>query len=120
MGILIGVLLIVAVIALIGIDIWLVADQIEGNTFSEMLREGARVTTFFPWALAVLIGRWFHPVDSLKPVLGNFSIPTLMITSYIVVVLGDILKKKKHPVPLWIVVIIGIVIGALCVPITFS
>lgn len=120
MGILIGVLLIVGVIGLIVIDIWLLADTLPGNTFSEMLREGAKVTTFFPWALAILIGRWFHPVDSLKPVLGNFSIPTLMITSYIIVVLGDILKKKRHPIPSWIIVLIGIVIGALCVPVTFS
>lgn len=99
MGILIGVLLIVGVIALIGIDIWLVSDKVTGNTFSEMLREGAKLTTFFPLSVAILIGRWFHPVDNLKPLLGLYSIPVLMIISYTIVVLGDILKKKGHPIP---------------------
>jgi hypothetical protein len=118
MGIAIAV--IVLVVLLIGVDVYLVADKVPGNTWSEMLRNAATHTTFVPWTLAVLAGRWFHPIDAMEPV-GSQTVGAalLMVTSYVVVVAGDILRKKSMPVPGWSIVLLGVPAGIFFCPITF-
>ena len=120
MSIAIWVIVIVLVVVLIVIDIVLVSDRVEDNTFSELLRLGGKVSTFFPWTIGVLIGRWYHPVDDLKGVFGPFSIPVVMVFSYVIVVVGDIMQKRGRPIPAWIIVLVGMVAGGLCVPVSFE
>jgi hypothetical protein len=49
----------------IGLDVWLAADDVPANTWSELLRLAAYETPVLPWACAVLVGHWFHPKDGL-------------------------------------------------------
>lgn len=107
------------VAGLIGVDIWLMVDGIKGNTWSEMIRAAGKVTTFVPWMLAVLVGRWYHPVPDFGPLAGKFSIPIFIVLSYIVVVVGDILRKKRMPIPSWVIVLLGVISGALFLPAVF-
>jgi hypothetical protein len=116
----IAIVVIVLIVILIGVDVYLVADKVPGNTWSEMLRSAATHTTFVPWTLAVLAGRWFHPVDSMETLGGQSAgVAVLMVTSYVVVVAGDILRKRWKPVPGWIIVLIGVPTGVFFCPITF-
>lgn len=92
------------------------ADPLPGNSFSELLRESTVDTTFYPWALAVYMGRWFHPVDGLESPLGVWGPILLMATTWGVIVLGDVLRRKgKRPWP-WLVVTAGFVAGVLTWP----
>ncbi len=119
LSITIVIVVLVLVAVLIGVDIWLMVDHITGNTWSEMIREAGKVTTFVPWVLAILVGRWFHPVPDFGPLAGGISVGILMILSYIIVVTGDILRKKRKPIPSWLTVLIGLISGALFVPAIF-
>jgi hypothetical protein len=49
------------VAAAIGIDVYLALDGLKGNTWSEMIRSMAYVSTFIPWVWGVLAGHFFHP-----------------------------------------------------------
>lgn len=92
------------------------ADDIEGNTFSELLRASTIDTTFYPWALSVYMGRWFHPFEQLQSPLGIWGVIVLMITTWIMVVLGDILRKQGKRIWPWLVVTLGYTIGVLTWP----
>lgn len=119
-GLAIGITVIVLIVALIVVDVFLVIDQVKGNTWSEMLRDAARCTTFPPWVFGVLSGRWFHPVDDWEPLLGNWSFAVLMAVTWLVVVVGDILRRRSVPVPGWLVILIAVPVGAVFAPITFA
>lgn len=92
------------------------ADNIEGNTFSELLRASTIDTTFYPWALSVYMGRWFHPFEQLQSPLGIWGVIVLMITTWIMVVLGDILRRQGKRIWPWLVVTLGYTIGVLTWP----
>lgn len=91
-------------------------DEIPGNTFSELLRESTLETTFYPWALSVYMGRWFHPVDALETPLGLWGPVVLMTTTWGVVVAGDLLKRNGTPIPGWVVVAAGFLVGTFTWP----
>ncbi len=92
------------------------ADQVPGNTFSELLRESTLDSTFYPWALAVYMGRWFHPVDGLESPLGVWGPVVLMATTWGMVVLGDVLRRRGKRLWPWLVVTIGFAVGTLTWP----
>lgn len=92
------------------------ADSIPGNTFSELLRESTINTTFYPWALAVYLGRWFHPVDGLQSPLGVWGPILLMASTWGIIVLGDILARRGKRIWPWLVVAVGYGIGILTWP----
>lgn len=92
------------------------ADNIEGNTFSELLRASTINTTFYPWALSVYMGRWFHPVEQLQSPLGIWGVIVLMITTWGMIVLGDVLQRKGKRIWPWLVVTLGYGVGVLTWP----
>jgi hypothetical protein len=115
------VLLVLAVafmVAVIAVDIPAAIDNTTGNTFSELLREGGVQTTIFPWAFAVFAGRWFHPVDNLE-LAGVAGAVALMGLTFVVVSGGDVLRRNGHPVPSWLVVVVGVLAGVLLWPADF-
>ncbi len=92
------------------------ADNIEGNTFSELLRASTVGTTFYPWALSVYMGRWFHPVEQLQSPLGIWGVIVLMTTTWGIIVLGDILRRRGKRIWPWLVVTLGYIVGILTWP----
>lgn len=108
----------VVVIFLIGFDIYLAADKVSGNTWSEILRTWAVVTPVIPWACGVLSGHFFHPIENLKPVLGTQSSITLLIwLTCVVGIIGLGLDRAGYPVPPWIVFLPALVVGSLLWPV---
>lgn len=91
-------------------------DDLPGNSFSELLRESTLQSTFYPWALAVYMGRWFHPVDGFQTPLGAFGPVVLMAATWGVVVLGDLLRKRGRRLWPWVTVTLGFATGALTWP----
>ena len=91
-------------------------DSVAGNTFSELLRESTIDNAFYPWALSVYMGRWFHPVDGLETPLGVFGPVLLMAMTWGIVVLSDVLKKKGKKIWPWLVVTLGFGTGILTWP----
>lgn len=112
------VLAVIFIVAVIAIDVPAAIDKTEGNTFSELLREGGAQITVFPWVFASFAGRWFHPVDNLE-LFGVGGVIAFMVLTFIVVAGGDVLRRQGHPVPSWIVVVVGLLAGALLWPADF-
>jgi hypothetical protein len=112
------VLAVIFMVAVIAVDVPAAIDRTEGNTFSELLREGGKQITIFPWAFAVFAGRWFHPVDNLE-LAGVGGVVVLMILTFVVVSGGDVLRRNGHAVPSWLVVVAGLLAGALLWPADF-
>ena len=56
-----------------------------GETSNELVNgfRSSGATPFIAWVVAVFMGHWFHPVDSLKPGFGHIASPW-----YYVVLLG--------------------------------
>lgn len=111
---LIGVVFVATLLTLTSIASFL--DDTEGNSFSELLRQSTLDTTFYPWALAVYMGRWFHPVDGLESPLGIWGPVVLMATTWGVVVAGDLLRRSGRRIPPWVLVTAGFVCGTLTWP----
>ena len=110
-------LTIVLFVALIAVDVPSAIDDIEGNTFSELLRAGGTQTTIFPWTLAIFAGRWFHPADGFDP-LGVVGAVILMVLTFVVVAGDGVLRHYADvAVPSWIVVAAGVVAGAVLWPV---
>ena len=102
----------------IGLDIWFAADDVPANTWSELLRLGAKETPVLPWACAVLMGHWFHPKDGFRAVLGQpNSIALVIWLSWALFVIGLALSAADLPIPPWIPVVPGLVAGALLWPV---
>jgi hypothetical protein len=119
------VALFVLLLAAVGWDIYLTTDAIEGNTFSELLREYGMKTPFFPWVFACLAGRWFHPSDTLKPLWSSqlATYLTIGIATLIVIAVGilyKVLRGNEYWIPPWIIVLIGLTFGALVAPVAVT
>lgn len=91
-------------------------DDIEGNSFSELLHQSTLETTFYPWALAVYMGRWFHPVDGLESPLGIWGPVVLMAATWGVIVAGELRQRRGTPIPPWAIVAAGFACGAVAWP----
>ena len=111
-----GIIFVVVLLVLTAIASF--GDDLEGNTFSELLRASTINTTFYPWALAVYMGRWFHPVDDLQSPLGLAGgAALLMLSTWIMIVVGDIvLRKKGKRIWPWLIVTLGYGMGMLTWP----
>jgi hypothetical protein len=109
-------------IALIGLiiggDIFLMTrkSEYEGTTWSELLREAVSVTTLVPWSLGVWIGHWFPIVQ--EPVLGKYSWIVVLISTLVIVAVGDVLRIRFRRVvlPPLIPTIAGLFVGGLFLP----
>lgn len=113
----IGIVALVFVVTLLVLtSIASFGDDLEGNTFSELLRASTVSSTFYPWALAVYMGRWFHPVDDLASPLGVFGPVVLMAATWGMVVLGDVLKRGDRRIWPWLTVALGFVVGVVTWP----
>jgi hypothetical protein len=53
-------------------DVRLALDNIDGNTWSELMRSYGQRHLVLPWLCGVLVGHLFHHKDNLKP-LGNLD-----------------------------------------------
>ncbi len=113
------ILAVVFVVAVIAIDLPAALDKTAGNTFSELLREGGTQTTIFPWTFAVFAGRWFHPGDKID-LFGIAGPLLLMGLTFVVVAGGDVLRRRGNGIPSWLVVLTGLLAGALLFPADFS
>ena len=105
-------------------DIVLTTDKIEGNTFSELLREYGKKSPIFPWTLSFLAGRWFHPGDKLKPILNNlpdaYTVVLVAVLTAVVVVIGVLYKRycgAESWIPPWIIVAAGLILGSVVAPV---
>lgn len=106
------VLTVVLTVALIVVDVPAAVDDVDGNTFSELLRVGGVQTAIFPWTLAVFAGRWFHPIDNLD-VFGAVAVLILMGLTFVVVVGSDVSQRYfRTVVPSWLVALLGVLAGA--------
>lgn len=92
------------------------ADNIDNNSFSYLLRKSTLDTTFYPWALAAYMGRWFHPVDGLDSPLGVWGPILLMAATWGMVVLGDVMRRQGKRIWPWLVVSLGFVVGTVTWP----
>jgi len=92
-------------------------DDIDDNSFSLLLRKSTVETTFYPWAFAVYMGRWFHPIDDLQSPLGIAGIPVLMASTWLMIVLGDIvIRNSDKRIWPWLIVLLGYAVGILSWP----
>ena len=108
----------VLIAAIIGIDIYLAADKITGNTWSEIIRMWAKATPIIAWACGVLSGHFFHPIDNFKPILGQpNSIALLIWLSAVVGIVGLGLAKSGYPMAPWMAFIPACIAGALLWPV---
>ncbi|WP_026818069.1 hypothetical protein [Arthrobacter castelli] len=106
----------VLVVALIVLDVPAAIDAVEGNTFSELLRQGGRQMAVIPWTLGIFAGRWFHPFDGLD-VLGADGKVVLLAVTFVVVVGTHLCRQYIRPVPSWLIVVGGLISGALLWPV---
>lgn len=103
---------------LVGLDIWFACDTREGNTWSEIIRSWARDTPLVPWVCGVLTGHFFHPVDDMEPVLGTLpSIAFLVWITFVVGMVGAVFHRLGNPIPPWLPLLPGAVVGALLWPV---
>lgn len=100
----VGLILIATVV---GFDIYLAADNIKGNTWSEVIRLYGRHLNLLPWACGVLCGHWFHP-DWTHALFGQpGSIAVLVWLTFIVTGLGF----GSLNIPMWTFCLIGMITG---------
>ena len=123
-----NVMVVITLVLLLGAvvyDVVLTTDAIDGNTFSELLREYGMKTPFFPWVLAALAGRWFHPSEGLQPLWSSqaATYATLVIGTLLVIgagILYKVIRGHTHWIAPWIIVLIGLPFGALVAPMSLS
>ena len=78
-------------------------------------------TPFFPWVLAALAGRWFHPFERLEPLWSSQAATYATLVGGTLLVIGaGILYKVLRGNALWIpprlIVLVGLPFGALVAP----
>lgn len=103
----------IATVVLIVADLALAADDVQGNTYSEILRSAARFTPVVPWLSGLVVGHWFHPFSTAEPRLappGNWL--ALLALTAVVAIIGLMAE-----VPPWVPVLPGAVAGALLWPV---
>ena len=83
----------------IGIDIYLAADTIKGNTWSEMVRAFSFKSPFAPWAWGGLGGHFFHQWIPKFPLAHDANIALLVWLSALVMVVGHSLYMKGTYLP---------------------
>lgn len=102
------------ILVLIVWDVFLAADDIGGNTWSELLRSAGKWTPVVPWLGGVVMGHWFHPKEKSTPIVtppGNAFV--LIWFTFVVALLGLITT-----VPTWVPVPLGALAGALLWPVS--
>jgi hypothetical protein len=65
-------------IGLIAWDVYLAADAVPGNTWSEVMRSAGSRYPLLPWLLGVLLGHLFHPRDQPEPLFDRETATTLL------------------------------------------
>ena len=107
--VILGLVVAVAIV----IDIVLATDPVEGNTFSELIRIAADNTPAVPWMVGLVLGHWFHPGETMSPVIpapwNGYAI--LGITGVALIAGGPI---GLDP---WLVCAVGFVVGWLVWPV---
>lgn len=106
-------------VALIGWDIFLVLDKIDGNTISEALGRVAGRSVLLPSALGYLLGHWLwrHPPGTISPLRNKISLFGITPTYVIALLLIDIFLTPV--LPLWapaVIAAVNIVIGHFAFP----
>ncbi len=104
-------------IMLIVLDIWGANDDLPGNTVSEWVRSLSRYTAVVPWALGVLHGHWFHPIDGLDPLFGARSTWVLIGLSLAVLVGRVVLRNLDGLWRPWLWAALGALAGTLLWPV---
>lgn len=105
---------------LIGLDIWFAADNISGNTWSEIIRKLSLTTSIIPFALGVLSGHflWEPALKPYVPVLGQPNSLALMIWAGLAVgMLGFVFVRAGWYFPLSVSFLLGYVGGMLLWPV---
>ena len=88
---------------IIGIDIYLAADTIRGNTWSEMIRTFSFKSPFGPWAWGGLGGHFFHQWIPKLPLEHPSNVALLVWLSLLVMMVGHSLYMKGSYLPPMIV-----------------
>lgn len=102
---------------LIGFDIYLAADKIDNNTWSEIIRRFALSTTFVSYGCGVLSGHFFHP--GTKALFGQpNSIALLIWTACVVTGIGVAFMTPGREYLVTSSFILGFVGGILLWPVT--
>lgn len=102
------VAMVVATVALIVLDLFLAGDDISGNTWSELLRAGAKQTPVVAWLGGLVLGHWFHPNDEAEPAIPPpENALVIAVLTAVVLIVGFI-----TPVPPWVPVPLGAIAGA--------
>lgn len=104
------------IITLIVLDVPAAIDDIEGNTFSELLRRGGRQLAILPWTISIFAGRWFHPFDGFD-LFGRHGPVVLLVVTFLVVVGTHLCRQYLWQVPSWMIVILGLLSGAMLWPV---
>jgi hypothetical protein len=125
MGAIVMIFFVGFLLAVITKDIVLGPDGVANNTISEILRERAHKSSFFPWLLAVYAGRWLNPFDgaqSIFPPTANSFIISIIMLVFVsgIVLLIDSHCRKKSLIRCLIIMPLGFVSGWLLIPIDFS
>jgi membrane associated rhomboid family serine protease len=110
------------VVFMVVFDVVLAKDSIQGNTFSQLARASVTHTYWLPFLLGALLGRWYHPIDGLETVVGSvwFSHFVFAVFGAIVVLgLQSLKKYRRVTTPSWVLVLVGLLLGALLIPITY-
>lgn len=103
--------------ALIGVDIYLAADNVKDNTWSEIIRAWSKHTPIIPWICGVLTGHFFHPTEA-KAILGQPSSVALLIwITAVVGIFGISFLRFNMPIPAWSVLIPAFIAGWLLWPV---
>lgn len=122
-GIIIGLIIFsLGVIFMVVFDVVLAKDDIVGNTFSQLARASVRHTYWLPFLLGALLGRWYHPIDGFETVVGSLWFAHLVFAilgSILVLGIQSLKKYRNVTTPSWVLVIVGLVMGAVFIPIKF-
>lgn len=103
---------------LLGLDVYLAADGIKGNTWSEILRMWSKKTTIISWIYGGLGGHFFHWWNHDKALLGQpNSVVLLVWLTVVAAMVGVAALKMGHPIPPWAMLVPAFFAGALLWPV---